>query len=271
MIDFSVVIPTYNRAQKLHEAVNSITLQEKRNEKFSIKEIIIVDDCSEDGTKEKVEEYIIPDDIKLVYYRLKNNSGPSCARNIGVKLANSKWIAFQDSDDIWNANKLQIMSSFMEKNPDAEMYSHFYKALLDDNRIVNVEIEKMDSYFNELSIRNIIGAPTMIVKKDIFEELGGFDEKLRALEDWDFALRLSYKYKIMFVPKVLMTVDLISEGVSSNAGNYYDARCRIIAKNRAMLLEKGTFKIAVEKLLKDAEKKGVLTQIGALLENYLKL
>ncbi len=269
MIDFSVVIPTYNRADKLCKSVESVVSQEGRGTSFNIKEIIVVDDCSLDDTQKFVQTLQVPDEIHLVYHRLLQNGGPSKARNEGVRLAGSEWIAFQDSDDLWHSDKLKEMVPFMSEHPDADLYSHFYEAVLDDNRTACVEIEEKNDYFQELSIRSFIGAPTVVVRKNAFEAVGGFDESMRALEDWDFALRFSYDHKIVIVPKVLMEVDLVSEGVSSNAGNYYDARCRILAKNRQILLERGTFNSAVQKLLQDAEKKGILKQVGNILEYYL--
>ncbi len=283
MTDISVVIPTYNRAATITHAIESVMLQDGANEYFRIAEIIVIDDCSDDNTAEVLTEFkkknlpnmLLQGDgtkdqvTQIVYHKLDKNGGPGKARNEGVKLAKSEWVAFQDSDDLWHSNKLKEMITFMGNSPEADLYSHFYEAKLDVGRCITVDAPQLDDYFSELAKRNLVGAPTILVRKSSFMDIVGFDEEMRALEDWDFALRFAYKYKIMFVPKVLMSVDLTGEGVSSKAGNYYDARCRLIAKNKNALIERGVFKDAVEKLLNDALEKGILKEVGAVLESYL--
>lgn len=278
MIEISVIIPTYNRAGLLPKAVESVLTQEGAGDSYAVKEVIIVDDCSTDNTSDVVEEIrqqaqttakgevVTPD---IVYHRLEANGGPGKARNEGAKLAKSKWIAFQDSDDLWLPNKLREMAGCMEKHPGADLYTHWYDAILDGGRTIAVELQEPEDCFKELSRRNFIGAPTIIVKKEAFLEIRGFDEEMRALEDWDFALRFAYEHSIRIVPKTLMIVDLVGEGVSSKAGNYYDARCRIIARNRAMLQERGTFNVAVQSLFESAQENGILKQVGIMLESYL--
>ena len=278
MIEISVIIPTYNRAKLLPKAVESVLTQEGAGDSYAIKEVIIVDDCSTDNTSEVVEEIrqqaqIIAKSkivtLGIVYHRLEANGGPGKARNEGAMLAKSKWIAFQDSDDLWLPNKLREMAGYMEKHPGSDLYTHWYDAILDGGRTIAVELQEPEDCFKELARRNFIGAPTIIVKKKAFLEIGGFNEEMRALEDWDFALRFAYEHSIRIVPKTLMIVDLVGEGVSSKAGNYYDARCRIIARNRAMLQERGTFNAAVQSLFESAQENGILKQVGIMLESYL--
>ena len=280
MIEISVIIPTYNRAELLPQAVKSVLNQEGVGGSYAINEVIIVDDCSTDNTAEVVndirkraKELSISergrDTVDIIYRGLEVNGGPGKARNEGAKLAGGEWIAFQDSDDLWLPDKLKEMVTFMEEHPGADLYTHWYDAKLDGGRTIAVELEEPEDCFAELSRRNFIGAPTIVAKKEAFLDVGGFDEEMRALEDWDFALRFAYDHSIRIVPKTLMIVDLVGEGVSSKAGNYYDARCRIIAKNRAMLQERGTFNVAVQALFESAQEKGILKQVGTMLEAYL--
>lgn len=278
MIEFSVVIPTYNREKTILKAVSSVLEQKNPDSSFWIREIIIVDDCSNDNTETVIESYAKKEagflascNTEIVYHRLSENSGPGKARNEGVRLAKSDFIAFQDSDDYWLSEKLITMAEFIEINPEAEMYCHFYEAHLDGGRSIIVDAPDISDYFEELAVRNLVGAPTIVAKRGAFLDVGGFDEEMRALEDWDFALRFAHKYSIKFVPKVLMEACLTGEGVSSKAGNYYDARCRIIAKNKNKLIERGVFKKAVEKLLNDAQEKGIIKEVGVILETYLQM
>ena len=272
----SVVIPTYNREALIETAVRSVIGQGGAGEAFKITEIVVVDDCSMDNTAAVIEEFAKSEEkllagigTKLIYHRMEQNSGPGAARNVGAKLSSGEYIAFQDSDDYWFPNKLRVMTEFMETSEKADMYCHYYEAKLDGDRRIIVDAPSAEDYFEELAVRNFVGAPTILVKKDAFMDIGGFDEEMRALEDWDFALRFAYGHKIRFVPQVLMEVDLVGEGVSSKAGNYYDARCRLIARNKGILMEREVFKAAVEKLLNDAKEKGILKEVGAILESYI--
>lgn len=276
MTEFSVVIPTYNRENKIEAAIESVLKQDGAGEYFKLNEIIVIDDCSTDNTEKVIETFrekeagqLQKSGTKLIYYRLDRNSGPGKARNVGAEMAKSEFIAFQDSDDLWFPHKLKEMSLFMVENPRADLYSHFYEAELSGGRKMLVDAPAMNDYFEELAKRNLVGAPTVVVKRDAFLSIDGFDEDMRALEDWDFALRFAYEHRIIFVPKVLMEVDLVGEGVSSSAGNYYDARCRLIAKNKKILMERDLFRTAVERLLKNAEEKGILKEVGQILESYL--
>ena len=268
MKSISVIIPTYNRAKMIEKSVKSVASQEGLVDLFDISEIIVVDDASTDNTREIVDAIDVGK-VNLMYHRLEKNSGASKARNEGVLLSKGEWVAFQDSDDEWLPIKLKTMTEFMQQNPGADLYSHYYEARLEGNKSIVVDAPSTEDFFAELSKRNFIGAPAFLVKKQAFFDVGCFDEEIPSLEDWDFVLRFSYDHKIMVVPEVLMRVDLVSEGISSNAGNYYESRCRIIAKNKKELLERNTFEIAVEKLLSDAKEKGILPQVGKMLEYYL--
>ncbi len=270
MIKISVVVPVYNREKKIKKAIDSILSQEGEGELFEISQVIVVDDNSTDGTYEILKN-ICDRDPRVICIRQDINKGPSGARNAGAKIAQQKWLAFQDSDDLWRRDKLKVMTEYMEKNKGADLYTHFYEAATIDQGNIVVNAENKDSYFEELSIHNFIGAPAIMVKRDVFEALGGFDEKMKALEDWDFALRFSFEHKIFVVPKVLLDVDLTGQGVSSDIGNYYEARCYLIAKNKNLLLQRGTFNGAVESLLNSAQSSGVLQNVSKILETYLKV
>ena len=167
-------------------------------------------------------------------------------------------------------DKLKEMCLYIEKHPDAQLYSHWYTAQTAEDEAVEVGIDEREDYLEELAVRNFIGSPTFFVDKDAFNDVGGLDEQITALEDWEFLVRFASKYKIRVVPKSLMQVDLISEGMSSDIGKYYDSRCYIIAKNRQILLERNLFDKAVESLLISAKKNGVLENVGRILEAYLK-
>lgn len=266
MYDISVVIPTYNRENTIRKSIDSVISQKGQGDLFNIREIIIVDDGSTDDTESVVSAV---EDERILFYRMDVNSGAAAARNKGVEQSHSDWIAFQDSDDMWHTDKLDKQVRFLAGHPDAEMAAHPIKAFFDDGSVVVTNVPDGSDIVSSIADDNTIGTPTILVKKSAFLECGGFDDSFRALEDWDFVLRFSDKHKIGVVDEPLIDVDMVLSGISSDVTKYYEYRCRLIAKNREMLMNRGCFNRATESLLKHAEGNGILPQIGKMLELYL--
>ena len=124
--------------------------------------------------------------------------------------------------------------------------------------------------YTTLLINNVIGTPTILIKKDIFLECGGFDTELRALEDWDFALRVSKKSRIGFVPEVLVDVYETQGSISYDGAGYYKARCKMLASNVEYLQEMGLFDALVMNMFDDAEQRGVLDAVKNIFMLSLK-
>ena len=103
-----VILPNYNKAEFLEEAINSVISQSYKNWK-----LFIIDDGSEDSSKQVIENYKKNTNINVIY--LSRNKGVAFCRNLGIRLSNSKYIAFIDSDDYWTQNKLEEQIYFMEK------------------------------------------------------------------------------------------------------------------------------------------------------------
>lgn len=106
----SIIMPTYNCGLYIGESLESVIKQT-----YSNWEVIIIDDCSTDNTQEIVNEYVSKDS-RIKYFKLDKNSGAAVARNKAITLANGKYIAFLDSDDIWFEEKLSKQINFMKKN-----------------------------------------------------------------------------------------------------------------------------------------------------------
>ena len=104
-----VILPNYNKEFFLEETINSVLNQSYNNWK-----LLIIDDCSIDNSKKIIQKFTKNNKIKIIY--LKKNKGVSFARNLGIRLSNSKYISFLDSDDLWTPNKLKDQVGFMEKN-----------------------------------------------------------------------------------------------------------------------------------------------------------
>ena len=106
----SIITPTYNCGRFIGETIESVQAQT-----YTGWEMIIVDDCSSDNTRKVVEEYQ-KNDSRIQYYCLEKNSGAAIARNIALQLAKGRWIAFLDSDDLWDPTKLEHQIKFMLEN-----------------------------------------------------------------------------------------------------------------------------------------------------------
>ncbi len=190
----SVIIPTYNRRKFLEGAIGSVLKQ--KNIEY---EIIVVDDGSKDGTKELAKEY----PIKYIY---QENKGPASARNLGIKNSSGKYIAFLDSDDLWVEEKLFNQVSFFKENPDF-LIVHTNEIWMRNGKVLNQKkIHKKgggDQFERSLQLC-VISPSSVMIKRELFEEVGLFDESFPACEDYEFWLRVTSKFKVGFIEKELV-------------------------------------------------------------------
>ena len=114
----SIIMPSYNTAQYISEAIQSVLAQTHK-----IWELIIIDDCSTDNTDAVISEYL--SDKRIRYYKNMNNSGAAVSRNRALCEARGKWIAFLDSDDIWESTKLEKQIAFMKNNGYYFSYTNY--------------------------------------------------------------------------------------------------------------------------------------------------
>jgi glycosyltransferase involved in cell wall biosynthesis len=188
----TVIVPTYNCAQYITEAIESVL-----NQTYKDFEIIIVDDGSIDNTKEILSNYISE---KIIRYYFQNNKGVSSARNKGIGEAKGDLIAFLDADDKWLPERLEKSIEFLEINNYDWVCSSFYRMERDTGKndikrvdhkilcenICDINMLKKDLFY--FSSKNI-NMNTILVKKKCFEKIGLFDESLKACEDYDMLLR----------------------------------------------------------------------------------
>ena len=173
MSSISVIMPHYNSGLDLKRAYKSVL-----NQTLLPAEIIIIDDCSLD--KSIIIDILDNHNYTIVNLKvmfLEKNSGPSFARNLGVKSASSAYIAFLDSDDVWVRNKLEIQYKSMLDN-DLNFSFHLYSAF--PSIIVKDCILKKVTLF-DLAKRQIICTPTVMVKKNILKD---FNTDMRFCEDF---------------------------------------------------------------------------------------
>ena len=192
----SVIIPTFNRKHTLQRAIDSVLAQT-----FKPFEIIIVDDGSKDGTKEWLLQ-----NYPSVQYIHQPNNGVSSARNKGIQISQGSWIALLDSDDEWMPEKLEYQSRFLEANRGSS-FCHTNEIWIRNGVRVN-QMKKHKKYGGDIFKHCLdicrISPSSSIIKKDVFEEVGAFDESLTVCEDYDLWLRVTAKFNILFLDEPLI-------------------------------------------------------------------
>lgn len=189
----SVIIPTYNRAQYIGEAIESVLAQTYR-----FVEIIVVDDGSVDNTRKILEAY--ENKIRYVY---QENKGPSIARNLGARLARGQYLAFLDSDDMWHSQKLEIQMDIFSKNKSILALSAIMIDYHEDcmKNAVRFDVYDIRCYhLDELLVKQQMATPTVVILKEFFDSCGGFREDLKLCEDHDLWLRMAERtplHKVM--------------------------------------------------------------------------
>ena len=208
----SFLLPTYNRAQTIRMAVDSVL-----NQTYRDIELIIVDDASTDGTQDVVTQ--IADD-RIRYLRLEQRSGACNARNIGALSARGEFISFQDSDDKWHLDKLEKQYQFMiDRNLDFSFCGMTRIMLEDPNRkyyYPNVDMDDNKDYFDQLLYLNRVGTQTIICKRECFEKIR-FDVTLKRFQDWDFALQAARIYSIGYLRESLVDSFVQKDSISKSS------------------------------------------------------
>jgi len=195
----SVVIPAYNAARWIVETLESVLAQTFRD--F---EVIVVNDGSTDNTAQVVEGY--GERIRCIH---KQNGGAASARNVGIRSAQGKYIAFVDADDLWAKEKLRLQVDLLKRTGLAWVYSDAF-AFDGENGKSLVRLGKSVRQYDgdileSLFLTDYIPSPTPIIRRSVFEHVGYFDEDrtVRIGEDWDMWLRIAACYPIGLVSEPL--------------------------------------------------------------------
>jgi glycosyltransferase involved in cell wall biosynthesis len=199
----SVIIPTYNRAEFLKEAIRSVLDQNffREQDKERRFEIIVVDDGSTDTTGEVVRSLAY--DIRYIYQK---NRGVSAARNVGLQHAKGDFIAYLDSDDLWKKDKIGIQMSLMNTVSHA-MMCYTEEIWIRNGRFVNPK-KRHRKYsgwiFDKVLPLCLISLSSALFRREVFDGVGTFDEDLPVCEDYDFGIRLAYMYPVHFLTRPLI-------------------------------------------------------------------
>lgn len=188
----SVIIPAYNCEKTIEDTVDSVLNQTRFD---LIDEIIVVNDGSTDNTEKLIETKYEDTIVRLIN---KKNGGVSAARNIGIKNANSKWIALLDSDDVWMPEKIEKQWELIEKYPEIKFIGC-------NRNKENVHIgTKVDDNLYKLSFKQLLmkmwpHTSTALINKEVFHEVGFFNEQMRYAEDGELWSRIALKYPLYYI------------------------------------------------------------------------
>ena len=196
----SIIIPTYNAEKSIRQTIESVIAQSYDNW-----EMIVVDDCSKDGTREVIKAYAEKDSrIRLISLN-KNNGSPAAPRNIGISEANGEWVAFLDADDIWHPRKLELQIAAIQST-QANFCSTQMKDFFDKEEVRFLEPDKVNIEkitFSRQLRRFRTPTSSVIARRDLLlAEPFNEDPRYKAREDLECWLRIheriNYSIKVLF-------------------------------------------------------------------------
>ena len=189
----SVILPTFNRAWTLKDAVESVLFQD-----YPHIELIVIDDGSEDNTQELLEAY-----KNKIIVLTQENSGVSAARNAGIKKSRGEFIALLDSDDAWDKRKISCQVEFFQRNPES-LICQTEEIWIRNGKRVNPKFKhkKPSGLIFEPSLNLCLVSPSAVMmRKKLFELKGYFNEDFTVCEDYDLWLRVSSTIPVFLIDK----------------------------------------------------------------------
>lgn len=259
----SVVLPTFNRARELSRSIASVLAQTYRD-----LELIVVDDASTDETEEVVKAF---EDRRVSYKKLPHNVGGAEARNVGIRMARGEIVAFQDSDDEWTCSKLERSFEKLQAHPSISgVFSDFVQIWESGCRLMpysGTSCFRPDLLYDSLLWRNVVGTPTLVVKKSVLAHVGGFDSSMPRYQDWELALRLAQVAKLEYIKNPLVLSYVTEDSVTHDQGAHPVALQKIYDKHVGSIEGDLSLKAAWLYRLGDA-KMAVGDQVGRRLLFY---
>ena len=196
MVEISVVIPTFNRSGMVLRAVESALTQDHPS--F---EVIVVDDGSTDDTRNLVRA-----GKRLKFLVHPSNRGVSAARNSGIRYSSGRLITFLDSDDYWMPGKLTKQAAFFSDNPSAVACQTDERWIRNGVRVNPGRRHRKpsgDIFLQSLELC-VVSPSAVMLKRTLLQEVGLFDERLSACEDYDLWLRISHRHPVHLIPEQLV-------------------------------------------------------------------
>ena len=227
----SVIIPAYNRAHLIEQAIKSVLKQT-----YSNIELIIVDDASTDDTETVIKNI---DNAGIKYIKQEQNKGAAAARNRGIRESNGEFISFLDSDDTYQPEKIEKQVKAILSAPEkaGAVYCGINKIDYESGRKIGEKIHRTD-FYNNFKNGSFFLTPTtgtVLARKEALITIGGFDETLPAHQDTEIAIRFCQKYDYLLLDECLVNAVKNHEQISSNPKNHILAKEIIFKKHKDFL------------------------------------
>lgn len=217
-IDISTIIPTYNRRELLVRAIESVMAQTR-----VVDEIIVIDDGSSDGTEAELASRY----GERIQYVRQDNAGVSAARNRGLALARGRYLALLDSDDVWHPDKIRQQFEWLEARPDYGMVLCDVE-MIDDVHGTSRILHRRNAIPEDGRVAAMVASDPSLVpssimfRREVYSDIGGFDENLPTAEDIDFHLRVALRWPIGVVEQSLVSIVHGHSGLSALPRTYDD-------------------------------------------------
>lgn len=227
----SVILPTYNRAAILPDAVRSVL-----DQSFTSLELIVADDSSTDATPAALAAF---GDPRLRVLRLPERGGAAMARNAALAVARAEWIAFQDSDDRWLPGKLskQMALAAMAPAEVGVIYTSYLRRAGAQTEILpRPGPGRRGDVLATLARGNFITTQTLLVRKRELLAVGGFDKAGRSLDDWALCLKLARRCRFEWIPEALVDYTLRDDSVTRDHETFIVSYEHILAVNADLML-----------------------------------
>ncbi|HEY9796728.1 MAG TPA: glycosyltransferase [Leptolyngbyaceae cyanobacterium] len=227
----SVVIPVYNNETTIQETIESVLSQS-----FSDLELIVINDGSQDSTL-KIVSSILDPRLKVFSYP---NAGLAATRNRGVSHASGEYISFIDADDLWTPDKLEAQFKALQANPQAAVAYSWTDWIDQSGQFLRPggHISVNGDVYAKLLVRDFVeSGSNPLIRAEALAEVGGFDESLPAVEDWDMWLRLAARYEFVCVPSPQILYRVSSSSMSSNVWKMEAGSLRVIERAFAVAPE----------------------------------
>lgn len=218
----SIITPTFNRERTITLAVESVLAQS-----YQHWELLIIDDGSRDGTRERLSSYLDDDRIQ---YHFQENQGQSVARNLGLQYARGALVCFLDSDDLWVPGKLERQVMLMNTHPDVDIL-HSDEIMIDE---VGRELSRknMRRYSGRIArqmlVDNSVSINTVMARRECFDAMGGFSGRYGVADDYDIWLRFSARFRFHYVPEYWGYYRVMPDQISSNKDRRFAANESIV-------------------------------------------
>ncbi|MGI4830326.1 MAG: glycosyltransferase family 2 protein [Janthinobacterium lividum] len=225
-----VIIPAYNISRHLPTALESVI-----NQTFQNWRIFVVDDGSSDGTEEVLRPFQDRLGARLVYTK-QQNQGPSAARNTGIRQGSAGYIALLDGDDLWVPERLADSVDRLERTPAAGLSYGLVTRISETGGVIDTwrgnETPVEGKLASDVYMRRVeFPCPTITIRRTCLEEVGLFDEQMRATEDRDLWLRIAQIREVAFIPKVLAFYRTAASSASLNYEKMMNAQLHFVAKH----------------------------------------